>query len=488
MNISQQIKRRRVSKSPVRVDDLQNSSSVAYLDNDDEDNDYSCDQYCQLNNETLDRLKLNDPKITALDVTFDDDEDDDAGNIDWKRKGSFIASNTNLISISIDKCNDPYSIIRDYSQYKNAEYFFKAVSQNRSIKHIKLNGSPINVGGAFTILTPFFKQNINFRHLEMGYCLMNATDIRKVSSALSKFDETSLRKFDFEDSPDNNLDDKSAMNIVRAVAKQRNLRELSLDFSSDFVNKAVGKWIVEVGNMLQEPTSRLIVLNLGMNYIYDYGASVIGRALEQNTTLEKLSLHSVQFITSVGWGDIAKGLMNPDSSLEELDLSRTTINDKGISAIAHAISSNKTISLKRLNFSHMENATSEGWLTFFEALYSSTIALEMLDLDRNMGIAHEEVMAKALACRPGSLQKLCLGDIGITYAGAVAILKSLARKTKLVELDLSGMQPISSGGWVRIVDLLGGSNFPGLEKLSLRKNDISDQAMGAMARTLDITK
>jgi Ran GTPase-activating protein (RanGAP) involved in mRNA processing and transport len=154
------------------------------------------------------------------------------------------------------------------------------------------------------------------------------------------------------------------------MATHRNLRKLSLWFKD-----ANQQWIVASGNLLQNPQSKLKELDLDDNDIDDEGAIALANGLATNSTLKRLSLEENDDITNIGWLALAMSMLNPNSSIEQLNLSCKDIDDEAAAALANALVT--STKLKDLDLESNPSISNDGWRTFFNILQnSSNIALE----------------------------------------------------------------------------------------------------------------
>ena len=82
-------------------------------------------------------------------------------------------------------------------------------------------------------------------------------------------------------------------------------------------------------SFLQNPNSKLAVLDLGEDDIDDEGANALARGLSRNSTLQELYLSGNDEITEAGWRAIFTALQNnPSCRLEKLSLNgNDSIND-----------------------------------------------------------------------------------------------------------------------------------------------------------------
>ena len=101
---------------------------------DEEDIKYALSDFSE---DILLRLKQNDPKVVGLDVCFGDPQFHEklTHTIDWPRDGSAIADNTHLRSLRVDGGSSSKKDSKD-----NITAFFRAVSRNRSIKELCVDG------------------------------------------------------------------------------------------------------------------------------------------------------------------------------------------------------------------------------------------------------------------------------------------------------------------------------------------------------------
>ena len=90
--------------------------------------------------------------------------------------------------------------------------------------------------------------------------------------------------------------------------------------------------------------------------ISDRGVTNICQALEHNSTLTSLGLYSNSLITSTSGQALSHLLLN-NSSLVELDLSRTSLPTESILLILQSLSNNNNIRRLWLDYRHKETCT-----------------------------------------------------------------------------------------------------------------------------------
>jgi len=343
------------------------------------DNEVELDDYCDfdteedweyLDDDILQRLKQNDPTVTALDInydTIDDDVNDDdevsltAGDFDWKVEGIVFAS-TNLQALHIRGNSSE-------SETANTVELYRAISRNRSIRKLYLEGDHhIGTEGMLKLLSSFFVQNNNLRHLVVSSVDVSAKTSQLLADVFSKC--KSLRIFGLnmaiEVINSRKDSDRAKVDFVSKLVTQlsdTNVRVFRLNMNT---SKAKTKWCSAVGNLLQN-TSKLALLDLGNNHITDKGAALLGNGLENNNTLKKLSLSKIKSITSAGWVTLFRHL----AKLEKLNLRFANINDGDITLLGESLVNSTT--LKTLDLGYCRAVTATGWVEFFRRVSNSNL-------------------------------------------------------------------------------------------------------------------
>ncbi|XP_065900976.1 leucine-rich repeat-containing protein 74B-like [Dysidea avara] len=171
-------------------------------------------------------------------------------------------------------------------------------------------------------------------------------------------------------------------------------------------------------------------LYISRNKLGDDGAVIISKGITKSNTLRVLNI-SDNNITSTGAIAIANSLHN--TSLEELDMSQNAIGQDGATAIAQAITNNKT--LKQLNISICE-ITAIGATAIANSLLHNT-SLEELHMSCNaIGEDGATAIAQAITNNK-TLKQLNISKCEITATGATAIANSLLHNTSLEVLYMS---------------------------------------------------
>ena len=225
--------------------------------NDDDNSIDSCSEYfastVRLNEEAMIRLRDKDPTLTGLDISV-------YQNIDWENDGIYIAENKNLKSLYLSG----YS--REQPNKENVNSLLRAISCNRSIRCVNFDNNIGDTGDMIRIIMPFFQNNTNLRTLHVSQLEMDDESVQLLSSALTSCG--SLRRLDIHFRVISNM---SAGKIVASLGM--GLRKLTLLF---YMNNTGNQWCIELGKLLQNPTSMLEELNLSNNQICTDGAIVLG--------------------------------------------------------------------------------------------------------------------------------------------------------------------------------------------------------------------
>ena len=146
-----------------------------------------------------------------------------------------ISKNIYLKSLHIDTWHG--GVVNDEQGIINAKAFLWEVSQNRSIKHLYIDSSPIMNGEMMTILTPFFMNNSLLSLIATNYD-MTTRSTKILVAGLSKYH--SLRRFVLQ-SYGGGWGDESK--VVSALDMHSKLNELELCFNdTNTYGKFQAKW------------------------------------------------------------------------------------------------------------------------------------------------------------------------------------------------------------------------------------------------------
>ena len=171
----------------------------------------------------------------------------DASDVDWEIEGDYVAENTHLRMLRIEK-SDQFE--DNEENRENAEEFYRAVFRIISIRELVLEGCPIDCGDMFKMRSPYLEENGNLRNFYLYKFEMDDRSARLLASALSSCGKQSLRKFSF-DCHESEINDESAAELVDIMASWRNIKHLSLCFWIDGT-----KWLC-VGKSTPEPSFKV---------------------------------------------------------------------------------------------------------------------------------------------------------------------------------------------------------------------------------------
>lgn len=252
-------------------------------------------------------------------------------------------------------------------------------------------------------------------------------------------------------------------------------------------------------------------LDLGYNAIQDAGGIIIGKFLEDTTTLGSLNL-SYNDICARGAGAIAKGLQL-NFSLKVLKLDGNKIGIYGGLAIAGTLQVNET--LEEIYINNTEQGT-QSLIAFTTVLKFNTF-LKVFDIGRPILYSQQEEttvhFAKMLEVNY-TLTDIHLSKHGIRNFGAERLVEHLIYNRALIVLDLScnsisrdGMKHISiflesnpplqllnlgynraeDDGAIFLSNALARDNHS-LLTLVLCSNSLTDKGLCALAKCLDTNK
>jgi len=190
---------------------------------------------------------------------------------------------------------------------------------------------------------------------------------------LSKFLRNSESKIHKLQLLNNELDDERMVILSIGLMRSKSMKLLDLRRNSSATAKGWGAFSA----ILFHPTCTIEKLWLSGVDLNDEGVTYLGEALAVNKSAQYLDLFNNPSITNDGWREFFKCMRNPDSSLKELNLSDCRIDDEGVAIIMNALEENT--SLKRLSLEH-NPITSRGLMTIFNSLLNSGITVGDLNL------------------------------------------------------------------------------------------------------------
>lgn len=228
--------------------------------------------------------------------------------------------------------------------------------------------------------------------------------------------------------------------------------------------------------VLSSNESHLRELDLGYNNISDYGVGLLVDGLANiNCRLKSLRLQGCG-VTFRSCEDLANGLLLTET-LEELDLSRNEIGDKGLFQLSEGL---KGARLRMLKLSQC-NIEKQGCWDLAAALQKNSGHLRVLDLSSNMigDNGANELFTKFNISR---LTKLEMYHCGLTALSCGLIGEALkSERSTLVELNLSNNK-LKDAGFRAICE--GMYAWSRLEKLNVSRCGITEKGCVFIAKVL----
>lgn len=345
----------------------------------------------EFDNETLQHLHNNDPHLDSLHMISGTSVCSNPLEYIWGKEGSAISNNTHLTSLEIDQF--ALGIVGDREKRhaeRNIRNFYKAISENRSIDWLKMEGCIVrdllSMKEVFSILTPTL-QNL---------CSLNVRDI-------------SL--------------DSEIMGLLAKGCTPK-LRCIGLN-NCEGMNAEIMTKMVEI--LTANPNIKELYLN---EYDLDKEAAIIlGNGL-RNSGIKDLHMDGRKLHTSNPIGSIAEGgiksigcLSRPNCLIEEIHLYDNHISIDGGLYLIEKLSKNKSLKVLDLygavspRFGAEWLLSSDGWDTFFDLLGQISSPLHTLNPgDNTIGDDQVDCLVEALNSM-SSLKSLDLRDTRISSSG-----------------------------------------------------------------------
>jgi len=434
---------------------------------------YSKAETISLSEAVLLRLKNNYPNIKALDVQFgegfyNNNDTFDALSIDWENEGQLsIGDNTHLKKLNVEM-NSRITM----TNKKNVEAFCIETARNRYISHLSIDFS-YGSSTFFTVMISRLFNHNNIVDLTLQNIHLDSGVAHLLSLALSKGNKLQV----FHLNCCSPIDDMySAGEIAEALPNHKNLRLINFHLGKSYL----GRSLSVLGSLLEDP-SKLEEISLSNTNVDDEGAAIFGKALLNNTTLKTFSIWGNKHITSNGWIEFFRCLVNPNSALEYLNLESNNLGDKGIMALGSGLANNTSV--KELLLEGVTVSTF-GWQSFFRELKgSSKSVLENLDmLGTNIG---DEAGAALVSSLGGlsSLKKLMLFATDFTSTGWHIISSILLNPNcRLEDLSLSNHTQVGMEAAISFAHVLSENST--LKSLYLSSETI-DESGGTLTEGFD---
>ena len=415
----------------------------------------------------LEKLRNNDASFKEMSIVgtdydesktdddFDVQEGDDLG---WL--GYFIGQSTRLESLFV------HHLPGDRS-------FRQGLSQNQSIQELYILRDLGKAG--FQSLAPFL-QNTNTLeelHLSMSFEFTSFECAQNVALLLSLCQIKSLKRLAFDE---NGLSGEGFEAIARALRAQPQLEELNLyNISREdahFDQRGYAALGATMKNWTSPSLNKLCIYQSDLN---DEGLLALVEGMTNCVNLKHLDLSGNRSgpITVVGSRALSSLFQSKKFCLQSLDLSRMSIDNEGMVALASRLAAFQ--SLESLNLSN--NAMGDEGLKALAVGLSNKNNLESLNLGSNgpfsaIGLRHlsDYVIPTAM-----NLKELSLGGNAINDEGMQALAIGLRKNLTLERLYLSS-NAIGSEG----LRALAAAEISTLLWLQLANNAINDEALGVL--------
>jgi len=500
----------------MEINNDNNTNEIEEEEEDDDDDTEDC-RY-DLDKNTFEELKKNNPAITNLRIWLNCDDTEHVtyffNKIDWKVDGDCIAKNTHIKRLRISyqgSClgrpfGQPYILGEEGHNLPTRQQlqdFFSCIYQSHSIKDIDISNMDISddFGGG---LIEGLQGHPSLERLEISGGRAESIVCEAIGKVL-KHPQSKLKDLRFDYCK---LDDNGLVALCDGLVGNSTLKRLCLDGNRDMTS--VG-WQA-LSTVLQSPNCQIVYLQLKSTCLNDERANILGSVLHGSPVkaLDVSYNGSINSISREGWQTFINHLSQ--TAIKNLDLSNNKINDAGLAALA------SIGTIKSLELSSNDLITSDGWRSFFNTLQMNRTQLVKLDISGN-NIGNGSVAA--LGSLLGSMSSLktlemtgTLGDVpnGITPHGWVSLFTTLqdsnldlielnlgsnsiddqgiqllvplvSRMISLKRLGLNCNQRATPTGWRALSAFLQSPNFV-LEELELASNKINDDTMVTFANAL----
>jgi len=287
--------------------------------------------------------------------------------------------NTHLLAVALEKRSnkDSLEVLGIHSCNMGGEHvlgeLIKALEGYRNLTKLSLHECGLGGRQCFDSLANILlKPDCRLEKLDLEYNNVgNPQDSVTLANALSK--NTSLKCLDFTSS---RVDEDEAVELCNSLVKNNTLKCLKL---SNTPMSSVG--LRSLSNRYQYLISSLTYLDLSYCRppIDDQEASILGGAINVNTTLKGLILNNIgNSITSAGWQAFSVCLQSPNSTLTRLSLDACNLDDEKMIIIATTLANNSMIT--DLDLNQNVSIGVRGWQSLSSCLSSPISALKRLGM------------------------------------------------------------------------------------------------------------
>ncbi|XP_072133517.1 NACHT, LRR and PYD domains-containing protein 3-like [Mobula birostris] len=212
----------------------------------------------------------------------------------------------------------------------------------------------------------------------------------------------------------------------------------------------------------------LTELILSFNQMGDSGVKMLSVALRNpGCKIQTLGLESVSLRES-GVEDLASAL-SANPSLTELNLSKNNLEDSGVKLVSAALR-NPECKIQKLRLGNV-GLTGSGAEDLASALTTNQSLTVLYLNDNKLGDSGVELLSAALRNPECTIRELVLIDVGLTDSGAEDLISALSTNPSLTELDLGANSLTDrSVPALRVLIL----THPSLKKIDLGDNQFSE--------------
>ena len=437
----------------VDIEPMDNIENIDYNSSDIEE----YDEVIELDENTLQRLKQDDPSVTHLSLSLSASDQNYLNyfnKIDWKVDGDCISNNTHLKKLRVHVFD---SISADHKHRQQLEDFFSCVYRNRSINVIDINLAFFEFAGS--LIFDGLGGHPSIIRLEItSYSKPLGSLGCEVLGKILKHSKCKLRDLRLSRCI---LDDDSRINLLfDALSNNSTLKKLSLSLFNNTSINTVG--CQSLSAVIRHTNCKLTKLSLSSTGLNDETVNILGSALS-GSSVKVLDLSSNYSITNSGWQTLLNQISK--APIINLDLSSSQIDDTSLVSLANIST------LKCLDLCCNSSITQTGWESFFNTLRQRGFKLVDLNIaENNIGYEGSDALSRLIS-NMSTLKTLGMNDMDYPqdYAWVwVSFFDTMwGSNLDLVELYLSG-NSINDDGIEILTDLV--SSMPSLKLLNFGYN------------------
>ena len=261
----------------------------------------------------------------------------------WQNDGEAIGRNSNIKRFQLKL---PEDLDKDMFRV-----FCLGMAKNSSIEWLMISYSKFGAD-IFKLLKPFFFQNETLLELTLrGKIGSSKESVTYLCEALESFSSLQSISLSMGDSP-NGMEA-----IHQSLSGHSKLKSMKLECTP------TGEEMTSLVSILKHPTSALTELRLSGfsdSSLDDISAVQLADGLKNNSSLKSLDLSSNSDVSVKGWEAIfANSLQNPQSSIEKIRLTGSSLDDASAKALSNALIHGSK-SLKSLCVSNNRTIGTEG--------------------------------------------------------------------------------------------------------------------------------